>query len=64
MSARLEAVTKRGVTVGRVYRIGPRRWRVARLSHTRAWCEPADKATPSARWLYLSLLETINPEEN
>jgi hypothetical protein len=57
MSARVQDVTVRGVTVGDVYRIGANGWRVVRLSRTRAWCEPLQKRT-HARWLYLEVLRS------
>jgi hypothetical protein len=57
MSARLDEVTRQGVTVGNVYRIAAHRWRVVRLSRTRAWCEPLQRGI-SARWLYLEVLNS------
>lgn len=55
MSAELRE--EHGVARGDVYRIGANRWRVVRLSRTRAWCEPLQKGT-HARWLYLEVLRS------
>lgn len=57
MSARMDATTRKGVTVGDVYRIGANGWRVVRLSASRAWCEPLQRGT-HARWLYLEVLRS------